>query len=311
MKKNIFYTLCLLFLVGSMYSQQTVWVSATGAGLKNGTSQANAYDSFTTALVDINSAGDILRVVGTVPASGISLTKTFAYTIEGDAAGSTLTGTAGATRMFTINAASVGQNVTFKNIKFTGQTSSIAAGGAVLYSNQAGVTINFENCRFEANAMTSATQGGGALWISNSTVTITDCLFKENTATLLGGAISINNTTTATLTRCTFYKNKTTSTNTTTNVNAGALFVTGAAAVVNAYNCTFFQNTTGTTNQDFGVIRTSSGTTKVYNSLFYDNKLNNDTSAAGDWGSAASIGSTLTNSLAQRINVNVTKPIQM
>ena len=305
MKKNIFYTLCLLFLAGNLYSQQTVWVKATASGLADGSSEANAFGSLTTALVQINSAGDVLRVVGTVPAGSQTLTKAFAYTIEGDAGGSTLTGVTSTTaRMFTINAASSGQNVTFKNITFSGQSSSIAAGGAVLYSNQAGVTINFENCRFNGNTMTSTTQGGGALWITNSTVNITDCLFKENTAVLNGGAISINNTTTATLTRCTFYKNKTTTA--TAASNAGALLVTGAAAVVNAYNCTFFQNTTGATNQDYGVIRTNSGTTKVYNSLFYDNKLNNDASAAGDWGSPVSIGSTLTNSLAQKISANVT-----
>jgi hypothetical protein len=306
MKKNIFYTLCLLFLVGNLYSQQTVWVAATAAGSANGTSQANAFGSLTNALVQINSATDILRVVGTVPAGSQNLAKAFAYTIEGDAGGSTLSGVTSTTdRMFTINAASVGQNVTFKNITFSGMNTSLAGGGAVLFSNQAGVTINFENCRFNGNTMTSATQGGGALWITNSTVNITDCLFKENTAVLNGGAISINNTTTATLTRCTFYKNKTTTA--TAASNAGALFVTGTAAVVNAYNCTFFQNTTGATNQDYGVIRTNSGTTKVYNSLFYDNKLNNDASAAGDWGSPASIGSTLTNSLAQYTNANVTK----
>jgi len=307
MKKNIFYTLCLLFLVGNLYSQQTVWVKATASGLADGSSEANAFGSLTTALVQINSATDILRVVGTVPAGSQTLTKAFAYTIEGDAGGSTLSGVTGSTvRMFTINAASSGQNVTFKNITFSGQSSSIAAGGAVLYSNMAGVTINFENCRFNGNTITSTTQGGAALWIQNSTVNITDCLFKENTAVRDGGAISINNTTTATLTRCTFYKNKTTSG--TAAQGGGALFVTGTAAVVNAYNCTFFQNTVGAgiTDQAYGTIRTNSGTTKIYNSLFYDNKINNSTGSPSDWGSAASIGSTVTNSLAQWISTNVT-----
>ena len=64
MKKNIFYTLCLLFLVGNLYSQQTVWVKATASGLADGSSQANAFGSLTTALVKINSATDVLRVVG-------------------------------------------------------------------------------------------------------------------------------------------------------------------------------------------------------------------------------------------------------
>ena len=304
MKKNIFYTLCLLFLAGNLYSQQTVWVKATASGLADGSSEANAFGSFNTAFVLINSATDILRVVGNVPASAVSLNKNFAYTIQGDAGGSTLTGTAGATRMFTNNTASTAsQNVTFRNIKFTGATGSTGTGGGgVLYSNQANI-INFENCRFELNSLVSTvTTGGGALFITATTVTITDCLFKENTALSKGGAIGIATGANVTLTRCTFYKNKTTST--TGNLNAAGLWVAGG--VVNANNCTFFQNTTGSTNQDYGVIRTDAGTTNVSNSLFYDNKLNTNVAAAGDWGSLASIGSTLTKSLAQRINANVT-----
>ena len=66
MKKITILTLCLtLFLTGSLYSK-TVWVSAAGSGVKNGTSEADAYakESFSLALADITTAGDILRVVG-------------------------------------------------------------------------------------------------------------------------------------------------------------------------------------------------------------------------------------------------------
>lgn len=54
MKKNIFYTLCLLFLVGNLYSQQTVWVKATASGLADGSSEANAFGSLTNALAQIH-----------------------------------------------------------------------------------------------------------------------------------------------------------------------------------------------------------------------------------------------------------------
>ena len=313
MKKNTFFTLCLsLFLLGTVSAQQTVWVAATASGAANGTSEADAYGSLATALFDINSAGDILRVVGTVPAgaqnlsltSATSINKNFQYTIEGDAGGSTLTGTNGLTRMFTINAASAGQNVTFKNITFSGSTGSTGAGGSVLFTNQANVTINFENCRFIGNSLASSvTVGGGALNITNSTVTIMDCLFKENQALQNGGAIAIYNTSNVTMTGCTFYKNKTTSA--TAAQGGGALFVTDVTAVVNAYNCTFFQNTTGLTNQDYGVIRTDSGTTKIYNSLFYDNKLNNDQNAPSDWGAGTNGTQTFETSIAQWISTNV------
>jgi hypothetical protein len=312
MKKITFFTLCLtLFLVGNLYAQETVWVSATGAGLKNGTSQANAYAGFSTAFVQINSAGDILRVVGTVPASAVSLNKNFAYTIQGDTGGSTLTGANAAVRMFTNNTASRdSQNVTFRNIKFTGATNSTGAGGGVLLSNQAN-TINFENCRFEGNSIAHASTGGGAIFIQTSTVNISDCLFKENQAlTVNGGAIQVTSGT-VTINRSTFYRNKTAST--TATVGGGALYVLGGTVTANY--CTFFQNTIGHIAPEYGTIRTAGGVTTVNNSLFYDNKMNatwtagNPVTTGGalaDWGSAGSIGSTLTKSLAQIISANVT-----
>ena len=136
MKKNTFLTLLTLFIVSSVFSQQTIFVSAAGAGSMDGTSEANAYDSFTTALADVNSAGDIIRVIGDINVSGVSLNgKTDQFTIEGDAAGSTLTGTDGAVRMFTINSGT-GHNITFKNLIFTGATNSTGAGGGVLFCNR-------------------------------------------------------------------------------------------------------------------------------------------------------------------------------
>jgi predicted outer membrane repeat protein len=320
MKKITIFAFCLtLFLVGSMSAQKTVWVAATAAGAANGTSEADAYGSFATALFDINSAGDVLRVVGTVAASGQNLTsvsatssnKTFAYTIEGDAAGSTLTGTAGATRMFTINAASVGQDVTFKNITFSGSTGSIGTGGGgVFYSNQPSVNITFENCRFVGNSLVSSvTTGGGALNITNSTVTITDCLFKENQALQNGGAIAIYNTSNVTMTGCTFYKNSTTGT--TQSVGGGVLYVTGAAAVVTIDHCTFFQNNIGHPNQDYGTIRSDNGNTTITNSLFYNNKVTNTTvtppvlGGPSDWGAAALGTQTFSYSLGQWVTSNV------
>jgi len=319
MKKNTFFTLCLsLFLLGTVSAQQTVWVAATASGAANGTSEADAYGSLATALFDINSAGDILRVVGTVPAgaqnlsltSATSINKNFQYTIEGDAGGSTLTGTNGLTRMFTINAASAGQNVTFKNITFSGSTGSTGAGGSVLFTNQANVTINFENCRFIGNSLASSvTVGGGALNITNSTVTIMDCLFKENQALQNGGAIAIYNTSNVTMTGCTFYKNSTTGT--TQSFGGAVLYVTGAAAVVNVDHCTFFQNNIGHPNQDYGTIRSDNGNTTITNSLFYDNKVTNTTvsppvlGGPSDWGSSPNGTQSFSNSIGQWITSNI------
>jgi predicted outer membrane repeat protein len=319
MKKITILSLCLsLFLVGTVSAQETVWVAATAAGAANGTSEADAYGSLATALFDINSAGDILRVVGTVPAgaqnlsltSATSINKNFQYSIEGDAGGSTLTGTNGLTRMFTINAASAGQDVTFKNITFSGSTGSIGAGGSVFFTNQANVNVTFENCRFVGNSLTSSvTVGGGALNITNSTVTITDCLFKENQALQNGGAIAIYNTSNVTMTGCTFYKNSTTGT--TQSFGGGVLYVTGAAAVVNVDYCTFFQNNIGHPNQDYGTIRSDNGNTTITNSLFYDNKVTNTTvtppvlGGPSDWGSSPNGTQTFSKSIGQWITSNI------
>ena len=82
----------------------------------DGTSEADAFASFSSALTQITAAGDVLRVVGTVAAGSQNLSlatdliptatgnKNFQYTIEGDAtaAGSTLTGLSNDKRMFTI-----------------------------------------------------------------------------------------------------------------------------------------------------------------------------------------------------------------
>lgn len=314
MKKITIFTLCItLFIIGSMSAQKTVWVAAVAAGAANGTSEADAYGSFATALADITAGGDVLRVVGIVPAGSQSLNvKNFQYTIEGDATGSTLTGTGGLTRMFTINdPTAAGQDVTFRNIKFTGSTNFSAGGGAVLLSNQPGVSITFENCRFQGNSLASTvTTGGGALSIANSSVTITDCLFKENQALRNGGAIFITNAN-VNITGSTFYKNSTT--DTTSSFGAAALYVNGTA-VVTVDHCTFFQNNIGHPNQDYGTIRTeaAAGTsvcTTITNSLFYDNKVKNletgELAGAADWGSSPNGIQTFSKSIGQWITSNI------
>ena len=307
MKKITILTLCLtLFLTGSLYSK-TVWVSADGAGLFDGTSEADAFASFSAALAQITAAGDVLRVVGTVVGGSQNLTaKNFVYTIEGDAGGSTLTGISGAVRMFTINGSSLGQNVTFKNIIFSGSTDSTGAGGGVFFSNFA-VTIKFENCRFVGNS-TSNVAGGGALHFTNSTVTFDDCLFKGNIAPQNGGAIAIYNTCNVTMNRCTFIQNKTTNTG---SVGGGALYVTGAATLVTVNHCTFFENSIGHPNQDYGTIRSDNGNTTINNSLFYNNKVTNTAvsppvlGGPSDWGSSPNGIQTFNKSLGQWISGNI------
>jgi len=311
-------------------TQNIVYVSATGAGTFDGSSEANAYGNFGTALGQITSDGDKLIIIGTINLSlGVNLTnKSFAFTIEGLDANSIITGASGDKRLFTINGATLA-NVTFKDLIFSGNSTTLA-GGSVLFNNNAGATVTFNNCALTDNSVSNGA-GGGALFFANGNlniidssfenntsieeagaifgqsgiITITNSLFKSNSAATKGGALYAN-TANFTITGSTFYDNETTG-----DAAAGAaaggsvLYVAGSSSTNSITNCTFFQNTTGTANQDYGTIRTDNGNTTVRNSLFYDNKTNNGTGGPSDWGSGPGGTQTFETSIAQWISTNI------
>ena len=304
---------------------QTFYLSATGAGAMDGTSEANAYGNFGTAIANIDSEGDKLIIIGTVPTIGQNLTsKSFAFTIEGLDASSTITGDGGTGRLFTINGAT-SADVTFKNLTFLNNNTTLA-GGAVLFSNGVGAKVAFDKCNFTGNTATHAA-GGGALYFANGelniidssfenntsideagaingvsgTITITNTLFKSNSAATKGGAIYSSNAN-FTITGSTFYDNATTD----TSGGGSVLYVAGSGSTNSITNCTFFENTVGSlSNQDYGAIRTDNGNTTVTNSLFYDNKTNNGDGAPSDWGSGPNGTQTFNTSIAQWISTNV------
>ena len=324
MKKITFLTICLsLFLVGGLFSQQTVYVSATGAGSNDGTSEENAYGNFATALVDINATGDKLIVIGTVTVGATTIwNKNFAFTIEGKDATSTITGNGGTSRLFTLNQPTT-IDVTFKDLTFSNYNTTLAGGG-VLLSNNAGATVTFDNCIITGNSVTHNAGGGaiffangilniidssfenntssdkgGAIFANSGTIIITNTLFKTNSAATKGGAIYTVNAD-FTITGSTFYDNET------TGAGGGrAFYVAGSGSSNSITNCTFFQNTTANTNLDYGTIRTDNGNTTVTNSLFYDNKTNNDAGNVSDWGSTGNGTQTFETSIAQWISTNV------
>ena len=327
MKKITILTyLFIIFACFISTAQTTVYLQAGGTG--DGTSESTPYGNFGQALGDIVSAGDILRVIGDISLAGgqnIS-SKTFAFTIEGDSDLSTLTGTDGITRMFTINGNS-GQDVTFKNLIFTGATNQTGSGG-IYFSNATGAIATFENCTFTGNSTNNAA-GGGAIFFANGTLNIIDSSFENNTSTDKGGAIVGNSGTITitntlfksnsvpskggaiyvlnanfTITGSTFYDNATT--NTSGASGGAALYVAGAGSTNSITNCTFFQNRIGLpNNQDYATIRTDNGTTTVINSLFYDNKTNNGEGSPADWGSGPNGTQTFNTSIAQWVSNNI------
>ncbi|MDG2483357.1 MAG: DUF5011 domain-containing protein [Flavobacteriaceae bacterium] len=311
--------------VNVVVTQNTIYVASIGAGNMDGTSVENAYGNFGTAMEDINSEGDKLIIIGTVTTSGANLTsKNFVFTIEGLDASSTIIGDGSSTRLFTINGAT-SADVTFKDLTFSGNNTTLA-GGAVLFNNNAGATVTFNNCNITGNSVTNGS-GGGALFFANGnlniidssfennsssdeagaifgqsgTITITNTLFKSNSAASKGGALYAN-TANFNITGSTFYDNETTNA---TAAGGAAFYVAGTGSTNSITNCTFFQNTTGSTNQDYGTIRTDNGNTTVTNSLFYNNKTSNDAGPPSDWGSGPDGTQTFNTSLAQWITNNV------
>ena len=128
--------------------------------------------------------------------------------------------------------------------------------------------MNIIDSSFENN---TSSDEGGAIFANSGTITITNTLFKTNSAASKGGAIYTTNGD-FTITGSTFYDNETTGTG-----GGSVLYVASSGSTNSISNCTFFQNTTANANQDYGTIRTDNGNTTVTNSLFYDNKTNNDT----------------------------------
>ena len=306
-------------------TEDTVYVSASGAGLSDGSSEANAYGNFGNALGQINSEGDKLVIIGTITSNGANLTtKNFSFTIEGLDANSIITGASGAKRLFTINGPT-SANVTFKDLTFSSNSTTLG-GGSVLFSNNAGATVTFNNCTITNNSVTNAA-GGGALFFANGTLNIIDSSFENNTSSDEGGAIFGNsgtiiitnslfksnsaatkggalyaNSANFVITSSTFYDNQTTNA---TAAGGSVLYVATTGSTNTITNCTFFQNTTGSANQDFGTIRTDNGNTTVSNSLFYDNKTNNSTGGPSDWGAGTNGTQTFETSIAQWISTYV------
>ena len=324
MRKITLLTLLFIAFNGfTSIAQTIVYVSATGAGSMDGTSETNAYGNFGFALVDINSGGDKLIVIGTVEVGAATISdKNFAFTIEGKDATSTITGNGGTSRLFTLNQPTT-IDVTFKDLTFSNYNTTLAGGG-VLLSNNAGAAVTFDNCIITGNSVTN-NQGGGALFFANGTLNIIDSSFENNTSSTKGGAIfansgtiSISNTLFKTnsaaskggaiytvnadfaITGSTFYDNETTGAG-----GGSAFYVAGSGSSNSITNCTFLQNTTANGNQDYGTIRTDNGNTTVTNSLFYDNKTNNNTGGYSDWGSGPGGIQTFNTSIAQWISTNI------
>ena len=88
-----------------------------------------------------------------------------------------------------IHAAGADTNITIKQCLFKENTATYSAGAICMQETRG----SFENCTFDKNSVTGRLQkinsGGSICVLDSSYLTMHQCIFKENTATNLGGAI--------------------------------------------------------------------------------------------------------------------------
>ncbi len=159
----------------------------------------------------------------TLPAQTIYSEATY-YTIDGDNA-ATLDGGA-SSRIFELTNAC--NRVTIKNLTLTNGSSE--TGGIALIQNSA---AKFENCTF---TNTTSSGAGGAVRVdtaSKGVGTFDGCTFSNCTGQNGGAIVITNNKTSLTLTNCTFTGNHAT-------VSGGAFYSTNG--ITNIDNCTFTGN---------------------------------------------------------------------
>ncbi|MBT4919369.1 MAG: T9SS type A sorting domain-containing protein [Flavobacteriaceae bacterium] len=244
-------------------TQNIVYVSATGTGNMDGTSVENAFGNFGAALNNITSEGDKLIVIGTITPDGANLnSKNFAFTIEGLDVSSTLAGNGGTARLFTINGAT-SADVTFKNLTFLNNSSTLAGGG-VFFNNNAGAKATFENCTFTGNSITN-NAGGGVILVSNGNLNITDCIFEDNTSSDKGGAIVAANSANVNISGSLFNGNS--------GTRGGAIAVTGNGVDFVLNNSTFVNNTATTSDGGAIYLGGSNANSNITNTTVFNNKV--------------------------------------
>jgi hypothetical protein len=146
-----------------------------------------------------------------------------------------------------VNIEGNGNNVTFNGYSFSNNSKDFQ-GGSGLYvvgNNTTNVTVN--NSIFADNRNTSA-EGGGAIFISGSNLTINGTYFSNNSSFKTGGpnyggAISVGRGATLTIANCTFTNNIVANSG-----NGGAISIntsfagSGTTATVNLTTCSFTGN---------------------------------------------------------------------
>ena len=303
MKKITFLIASIFMLITSHFFATDHYVKAGGSNSNSGSDEANAVSTVSQAIVNA-SDGDRIIIVGSINQVGqVGLSKSVSFVGQSNAIINGVDdGTVG--KMYVLAVA--GLTVSFTDITFTGSVNKSVSNGAV-FSINGDSDISFSNCTFDGNS-TLGVYSGGAISIGAGKLTITNSLFKNNTAGKSGGAISVFASTVAqpqvTIIGTTFYNNLAQGTG--GSDGGGAIFAEGNAnGTISITNCTFFENKITRDNLDYGAIRSTTFSISVTNSLFYNNKIDGGAGASSDFGSAPAGTQTFTYSIGEWISSNV------
>ena len=303
MKKITFLIASIFMLITSHFFATDHYVKAGGSNSNSGSDEANAVSTVSQAIANALD-GDRIIIVGSINQIGqVGLSKSVSFVGQSNAI---INGVDDATiaKMYALTVA--GLTVSFTDITFTGSVNKSVSNGAV-FSITGDSDISFSNCTFDGNS-TLGVYSGGAINIGVGRLTITNSLFKNNTAGKSGGAISVFASTVAqpqvTIIGTTFYNNLAQGIG--GSDGGGAIFAEGNAnGTISITNCTFFENKITRDNLDYGAIRSTTFSISVTNSLFYNNKIDGGAGASSDFGSAPAGTQSFTYSIGQWISSNV------
>ena len=162
-----------------------------GVPVARGSYAAGYVFSSIQAAINAAQSGDTIMLEASTFTERITVNKALTFDVFNNGH-ATIDGSSGG-RVVTITVTS--GTVTFNDITFT--RGSVNDNGAAIYNNNAGTTVNVNNCIFTSNSATGSNHDGGAIY-SAGPLYVNSCNFTSNSATGNGGAIWSGSTLTVT-----------------------------------------------------------------------------------------------------------------
>ncbi|MGX5852124.1 choice-of-anchor Q domain-containing protein [Dyadobacter jiangsuensis] len=307
-----FYSLAFLFSIYAFHVQgQRIYVNLNASGSNDGTSWANAYADFQTAIYAAASGDSIFVAQATYqPTSGTSFVMKEGVKIFGGFQGAetgfsqrnlankaTLQGNGTSVILnksngLTSSAMLDGFIITGGNFTTIGTGSAAGTAGGI---NNIGSSPTITNCFFSGNTGVF----GGGMSNSASSPTITNCTFSGNTAAYGAGIYNELSSTPTTITNCIF------SGNTTISTAGGGAGMFNVACAPTIANCIFSaNNASGISNNGDGMVNYFASPT-IVNCTFWSNSASN---SGGGMFNTNSSNPTITNCIIGSNTAGMTDP---